>query len=141
MQKSPIAIALHFLKFRPRSIFEVEQKLKTKRISDKEIKRTIDILKRNGLLDDVKFAKMYVSDRNHFKPTGSYLLKLELKKLGLAEVIIDNTLKNQDEEELARQAIQMKSRYREAEFQKKAAFLQRRGFSVSLIYKVLKKEN
>jgi len=138
MPNDPLKIALHFLKFRPRSVFEVRQKLKTKRIPDKEIKRVIGTLKKNQLLDDQKFAKMWVVSRNNLKPSGAYVLKMELRKLGIADDDIAEALKEQDEEELARRALEMKARYRNASFQKKAAFLQRRGFSTSLIYKILK---
>src|SRR3990172_3744013 len=102
MKKDAISIALHYLKFRPRSVFEVEQKLKSKKISDSEIKKTIAVLKKNKLLDDENFAKMWVRDRNLLKPSGSYLLKMELRKLGIADEIIEETLEEQDEEELAR---------------------------------------
>src|SRR3990172_12704691 len=97
MKKDEISIALHYLKFRPRSVFEVEQKLKSKKISDSEIKKTIAVLKKNKLLDDENFAKMWVRDRNLLKPSGSYLLKLELKKLGLSEENIEKALSGQDE--------------------------------------------
>src|SRR3989304_8842660 len=99
MQDS-INIALRFLKFRPRTVFEIEKKLKTKRFKDKEIKKVISVLKKNKLLDDENFAKMWVRDRNLLKPSGSYLLKMELRKLGIADEIIEETLEKQDEEEL-----------------------------------------
>jgi len=140
MPKDALATALFFLKFRPRSEFEIEKKLKEKKISEKEITDTIKVLKRNKLLDDAEFAKMYVRDRNRFKPSGTYLLKLELKRLGLSEVNIENALTGQDEEVLARQALEAKHRYREADFEKQAQFLQRRGFKTNIIYKVLNKE-
>lgn len=133
-------MSLYFLKFRPRTVFEITEKLKSKNISDKEIKETIAVLKRNGLLDDENFAKMWVRDRNLLKPTGNFLLKLELKKLGIAESLIEDAISDQDEEELAKRAVEMKGRYRNAEFAKQAQFLQRRGFSMNTIYKVLKKE-
>ena len=136
--KDPIKIALNFIKFRPRSVFEIEQKLKTKRISDKETKSTITVLKKNKLLDDKEFAKMWVRDRNTLRPSGSFLLKLELKKKGIADDIIEEILMAQTDEPLARKALESKSRYREADFQKKAAFLARRGFKTSVIYKILK---
>jgi len=136
MQDS-LKIALHFLKFRPRTVFEVEQKLKLKKISETEIKKTTSVLKKNGLLDDKKFAKMWVRDRNLLKPTGSYLLKMELRKLGIPDSDIENALEGQNEEELARKALESKHRYRNADFQKQAAFLQRRGFSTSVIFKIL----
>ena len=139
MKKDPLQIALFFLKFRPRSVFEIEKKLKEKKISEKEIADTIQVLKRNKLLDDAEFAKMWVRDRNRFKPSGSYVLKMELKRLGLSENNIENALADQDEEELARQALASKHRYRDGEFDKQAQFLQRRGFKMSIIFKVIKK--
>ncbi len=139
MAKDALAMALFFLKFRPRSVFEIEKKLKEKKISEQEIADTIRVLKRNKLLDDAEFAKMWVRDRNRFKPSGSYVLKMELKRLGLAEANIESALENQDEETLAREAIESKHRYRDADFEKQAQFLQRRGFSMNIIMKVLKK--
>ena len=139
MKKDPLQVALHFLKFRPRSEFEIEQKLKTKRFGDKETKGVISVLKKNKLLDDKEFAKMWVRDRNLFKPSGEFLLRLELRKFGIADDIIEEVLMAQTDEPLARKALESKSRLRKADFQKKAGFLQRRGFSTSVIYKVLKK--
>lgn len=136
--KSAIDTALHFLKFRARSVFEIKQKLKQKNFSSEEIDKTIDVLVRNELLDDRKFVKMYVKDRNTLKPTGAYLLKMELKRLGLDENLIADAMVAQDEENLARRAIESKSRFIEAEFDKKASFLQRRGFSMNVIMKILK---
>lgn len=138
MKKDSFKIALFYLKFRPRSVFEVEKKLQSKGIAPGEIKKTISVLKKNKLLNDAEFAKMWVRDRNLLKPTGSYLLRLELKKLGISEDIIEAALTEQDEAKLARQALESKSRYRQADFEKKASFLQRRGFSIEIIYKVLK---
>lgn len=139
MTKNSLDIALYFLKFRPRSVFEITRKLEQKKIDDSEIKKTVDVLIKNGLLDDQEFAKMYVRDRNRFKPSGSYVLKMELKKLGLSEIDIENSLLEQDEEKLAKQALESKHRYRDAEFEKQAQFLQRRGFSMNIVMKVLKK--
>jgi len=135
----PIKIALNLLKFRPRTVFEVTEKLKSKGIIEAEINKTISVLKQNKLLNDTEFAKMWVRDRNLLRPSGSYLLKLELKRLGISEENIEASIQNQDEEALARQAVESKGRYRQADFQKKAQFLARRGFSTSIIYKVVKK--
>lgn len=136
-KKDCLQIALHFLKFRPRSVFEIEKKLKEKKISEKEIADTVKVLKRNKLLDDAEFAKMWVRDRNRFKPSGSFVLRFELKKFGVSESDIESSLIDQDEEELAKQALVLKLRYRNADFAKQAAFLQRRGFKVGTILKIL----
>jgi len=136
--KSSIDVALHFLKFRSRSVFEVKQKLKEKKYSEKEIEETIEVLTRNKLLDDAEFARMWVGDRNRFKPSGSFLLRLELRQFGIDEQIIEEKLLDLNEEELAKKALEDKGRYRNAESQKQAQFLQRRGFSTSVIYKIIK---
>ena len=136
--KNSLDTALYFLKFRSRSIFEIKQKLKSKNYSIEEIEKTIDVLVRNELLNDAKFVKMYVRDRNLLKPTGLYLLKMELKKLGIDENLIDDETAGQDEEKLARRALESKSRYRNAELDKQVQFLQRRGFSMNVIMKILK---
>lgn len=138
--KTPLDIALHFLKFRARSEHEIRQKLMTKNASTEEIDKVIDVLTRNQLLNDEKFAKMYIKDRNTLKPTGKFLLKMEMKRLGLSDDLIEENLSHQDEEDLARRALESKSRLREAEFEKKAQFLQRRGFSMNVIMKILKEE-
>jgi len=136
--KDALSTALHFLKFRPRSVFEVEQKLKQKGVIKSEIEKVISVLKKNNLLDDLEFAKMWVRDRNLLKPTGSYVLKMELRKLGIADGIIEEVLMAQTDEPLARKALEMKYRERNIDYHKKAAFLQRRGFSTDVIYKILK---
>jgi len=150
MPKDTLKIALNFLKFRPRSVFEVKQKLQSKNIALDEIDKTISVFKKNGLLDDAKFAKMWVSDRNLLKPRGTFLLKLELKNLGISQKDIEAALEEQDEEKLALQALNSKTQLksfrlgspeaRRADFEKKAQFLQRRGFGLDIIYKILKKE-
>jgi len=48
MKKDALNIALHFLKFRPRSVFEIETKLKSKNISESEIKKVINVFKKTN---------------------------------------------------------------------------------------------
>ena len=67
-------------------------------------------------------------------------MKLELKKLGVVQDIIDQVLIGQNEEELAKKALSSKSRLKQVSFQKKAQFLQRRGFKTAVIYKVIKND-
>jgi len=138
MPKDALTIALRFLKFRPRSVFEIRKKLEAKRIDEKEIEKVISVLKKNKLLDDREFAKMWVRDRNLLKLSGAFLLKMELRKLGVSAEDIEEALKDQDEESLARQALESKSRLKDAGYEKKVGFLRRRGFKTSVIYKVLR---
>lgn len=138
----PLTIALHYLKFRPRTVFEIEQKLKIKKFDDEEIKKVITVLKKNKLLDDESFTKMWIHDRNLFKPTGAIRLRLELVKLGVDKELITKLIKDQDEVLLARQAAERKKRlYAKYESQERRekllAFLIRRGFSYSSAKKAL----
>src|SRR3990167_3657830 len=105
MSKDALSVALQFLKFRPRSVFEVKKKLRSKKYEEKEIDKTISVLLNNKLLDDGEFARMWVADRNRFRPSGSFLLRLELKRLGVPSGIIDERLTSQDEFMLAKKAI------------------------------------
>ncbi len=139
MSKDPFTIALRFLKFRPRSVFEIEQKLRSKKISENEIAKVTSVLKKNKLLDDDNFAKMWVRDRNLLKPTGSFVLKMELKKKGISDDIIGQVLTAQEDEPLAKKALEMKYRDRNIDYEKKVAFLQRRGFGTNIVYKIFKK--
>jgi len=138
MKKDALTIALRYLKFRPRSVFEIRKKLEAKRIDDKEIEKVVSVLKKNKLLDDKEFAKMWVRDRNLLKPSGSYLLKMELRRVGISDDIIEEVLTPQRDEVLAKKALEMKYRERDIEYEKKVGFLQRRGFSTGVIYKILK---
>ena len=141
MLKDPTQVALKFLKFRPRSVFEIEQKLKSKKISENEIGKVISVLKKNKLLDDENFAKMWVRDRNLLKPTGSFVLKMELKRKGISDDIIEEVLTPQRDKVLAKNALELKYRDRNIDYEKKVGFLRRRGFSQSVIYEVLKEGN
>ncbi len=95
-KKTAQDVALHFLKFRPRSCFEIERKLKQKKFSDLEIKKTIEILKQEKLLDDLKFARLWIRNRNQLSPRGEKLLFLELRKLGIDSEIVQKALKIED---------------------------------------------
>jgi len=54
--QNALKIALHFLKFRPRTVFEIRQKLRSKKCEGREIEKVISVLKKNQLLDDKNFA-------------------------------------------------------------------------------------
>lgn len=134
-KKTALGTALYFLKFRPRSVFEIERKLKQKKYPLDEIKKTINTLKKEKLLNDKQFAIMWLRTRNSLKPSGRRLVFWELKKLGLAENIIEKTLENDDTIEIdkAKKAIQSKiniyknlDKYKKK--QKILQFLSRRGF-------------
>ncbi|MFC2064107.1 RecX family transcriptional regulator [Chloroflexota bacterium] len=136
--------ALHFISYRPRSILEVVNNLNGKEISSVIIDKVIEKLQNNNILDDKVFAKVWIENRNDFHPRSRFALRMELKKKGIPEEIIENELQSVDEEKLAYKAGRKYSnRLKKLElplFRKKlSSFLARKGFAYSIIYPVVEK--
>lgn len=146
IRKTAINSALYFLKFRPRSVFEIQRKLKQKKFPDVEIDKTINLLKEQGFLNDLEFARMWIRNRNLLKPMGKRLLFLELRKLGVESEIIEKALEIEDldESSKAKMVFEKKKKYLSKlpteEFKKKMiGLMSRRGFSWDIIKQVLEK--
>ena len=92
MKKKSLDVALRLIKIRPRSILEIQQRLARKNYSKSEIDKTIAVLKKEGLLDDKRFAEMWVESRDNTKLEGEKLLRLELKRFGISEDLIEKAL-------------------------------------------------
>ena len=135
--------ALHFLSYRVRSSAEVRQNLTRRGMAEELVEATVARLQGNGLLDDTQFARQWVDNRNEFRPRSRAALKLELRRKGLDDEVIQSTLETGvDEEALARQAARKQARrYAGLEWQafrqKLGGFLARRGFSYDIIAPVL----
>ncbi len=105
---------LFFLKSRERSEKEIINKLKSKEFSDKVIEATLIKGKELNLINDQRFAEMWVRERAKFNPKGKRALQMELRQKGigddvLQEVFAEN-MSTETEESLARQAFEKKSR-------------------------------
>ncbi|QTA38150.1 RecX family transcriptional regulator [Thermosipho ferrireducens] len=92
MKRNPINDALRLLKFRARSENEIKTRLKQKGYSREEIEQTIAFLKEKGYLDDEKFAYLFAYDALTLKKHGPFKIKWELRKLGVDEYIIEDTI-------------------------------------------------
>ncbi len=143
-KKTALDVALHFLKFRPRSRFEIERKLRQKKYTDLKIKKTIEILKQEKLLDDLEFARLWIRNRNLLSPRGEKLLFLELRKFGVEQEIVQKALKIEDLPETEKaQIVFDKKKKSLAKFshkdskQKMIQYLARRGFDWGTISQVL----
>ena len=139
--------AFKLLSYRPRSIKEIEDRLKKKNYSSKVISEVIRNLKRLRFLNDKEFAQMWVENRIRTRPMGRYRLYQELIQKGIDRDLIEKTLSNYREEEeikLARELAQRKLKrpYRNLDQvtaqRRLYGFLQRRGFSYDTIQEVLK---
>ena len=138
-QESTYQRAVHFLSFRPRSTAEMRQNLKARKVPEALMERTLARLQENGLLDDEAFARLWVENRNEFRPRSRSALRMELQRKGLPHEIIQNVLDaDVDEPALAERAARKYSRKLQGldwpEFRLKlGGFLARRGFSYSTI--------
>jgi regulatory protein len=100
-------------------------------------------LQNAGLVDDVSFAKAWVENRNTFRPRSGSVLRMELRRKGLDDEVIQSTLTDAvDEEKLAYEAARKQARrYASLEwpdFRKKlGGFLARRGFSYHILAPVV----
>lgn len=141
--------AVGFLAIRPRSVEEVRQRLRRYGSQQKEslaevhIEWVIDRLLEEGYLNDEEFARYWVEQRNQFKPISPRALGFELRRKGIADPIIEETVAGSADAELAAAQAAHSQIWRwrgldEESFRKKmAAFLQRRGFSWGVVREVL----
>jgi len=135
--------ALHFISYRPRSSAEVHQNLTKRGIPEALVEQTVNRLQRAGLVNDQEFARAWVENRNTFQPRSKSALRMELRRKGLSDEIVQSVLDEQvDEEALAFEAARKYGRRLAGlewpEFrQKLSGFLARRGFSYTTLSPVV----
>ena len=97
--------AYALLRQRPRSVYEIRNRLKLKGYADILIEDIVAGLERVGELNDERFARLWVESRMHMNPAGDVVLKHELKRNGISDSIIEAVLAEKaekyDEYELA----------------------------------------
>jgi regulatory protein len=81
-------IAGRFLGTRPRSRWEVEERLKRSGASEAVIRATLDRLERVGFIDDLAFAQWWVEQRDRHAPRGRVALETELRAKRVPATII-----------------------------------------------------
>ena len=139
--------ALRLLSFRPRSEKELRDRLSDKKFDRAEIDETILRLKKEKLLDDEYFARVWTRHRMISGAKGRRFIERELAYKGVDKELIQKTLEKEynkeQEEELAREAAArklktIKEKDQQKRYQKLAGFLSRRGFSWETIKKAIK---
>jgi regulatory protein len=110
-----------------------------KKFSTADIQTTISSLKKQGLINDQEFVKLFVNDRLRFKPRSVFLITRELEKLGVSKDIIQEYFEQQtpDEIRIAIDALQKKQNTlhftdKKNHFKKAISYLLRKGFSYSI---------
>ena len=106
-------------------------KLKTKELplyTDQDIDEVITRLIKKGYLDDEKFAKFYIENRNTKKGISRKKLSMELEKKGISRDIIESAFTNSERSDIEeiQKIIAKKAKKYDAE--KLIAYLVRQGF-------------
>lgn len=87
-----LKFAMKLIGLRRRSVFEIDKRMKEKNYGKEVREEVIQELFRFGYLDDEQFAESYINDRINFRPAGRFLIKMELKKRGINDKIIEEKL-------------------------------------------------
>jgi len=130
--------AVHYLNYRPRSESELREKLRQRGFDDDCLEAVIPRLKKQGLVDDMAFAQFWKDNRESFSPRSRLLTKLELRRKGIANDIIDQLVNAIDDNDSAYRAALGKARsLLQSDYQsfrrRLGEYLKRRGFSYEVI--------
>ena len=143
--RSAYEAAVALLVVRDRTRFELSRLLAASGFPQAELESALDRLKEQGYLDDRRFVAIWARGRLRAKPMGPYRLKQELDSKGVEEQLVREVLSEMYEdggEAGARRAMAAKvSALRHLPAASRtgrvARFLQRRGFSTQVIWRLL----
>lgn len=134
--------AFRLLTIRDRTAHELQTRLE-KKYRKEDVAEVVSYLKEIGYINDRQFAQNYVEYRNRFRPTGNFLLRIELRGKGVDDSIIDEVLNSENTEfELALRlaegrAESMKGLDLSKQMRRLFSLLQRRGFPWQIAQKVV----
>lgn len=133
--------ALRYAVMRPRSLWEMRTYLQRKQVEEPVAQQITERLQRNGLLDDLGFARAWVANRRLLKSTSKRRLVLELKQKHVPEDVINEAMKEDtaSERDILRELVE-KRRARYADKAKFMQYLARQGFSYDDIKTVLEEQ-
>lgn len=140
--------ALNFLSYRPRSSAEVRSYLIRKGYPESLADDVVEDLKKLNMINDLSFARMFLTDQIRKKPQGPQLLRQRLLAKGIDQRTIETLLQEfvSDNEQLRAATTLLGKKFPShlrnkkctpKEYQRMSAFLYRRGFSPDIIHKVL----
>lgn len=134
--------ALRLLTVKDRSVQELRERLE-RNFEESEVEDTLAYLKQLGYLNELRYARNHVEYRNRQRPSGNYLLRVELNSKGIKESYIDQVLNPPEiEYELAFTLAQQRLGRLEkvealARTRRLYGLLQRRGFPSSVARRVV----
>ena len=130
--------AVRYLAYRPRSEAEMKERLYRRGFTEENINAVVAKLKEKGLLDDIYFAQFWKDNRETFSPRSQRLTRMELKRKGVADSVIEQITGSADDEDSAYRAASGKaSRLPLTDYQsfrrRLEGYLRRRGFDYEII--------
>ena len=135
--------SLHYLSYRPRSVWEMRRYLQKKGVDEETIDEVLQRLSKAGFVDDVEFAHFWVENRKRHRPRGPWALRDELRRKGVSNDVIEQVLEDKDlEEEKGAMRVAEKKLRRllgldERTFRRRMwGYLKRRGFSYNICRQV-----
>ena len=137
--------ALRYIAFKPRTEFEVEQKLKKNGACETDINYVLERLRESEVINDERFAREWVETRSSSKPRGQRLLRFELLGKHISEENISDAMQavppEKESAEKAAQSYAARLRGKDYEDFKKrlTGFLLRRGFHWEVVSQVTQK--
>jgi len=136
--------ATHYLSYRPRSEFELRERLQQRGFDGDSVEAVLAKLKEQGLVDDMAFAQFWKDNRESFSPRSQWLTKLELRQKGIANNIIDQIAATIDDGESAYRAALSKARSLSPSdypsFRRRLGdYLKRRGFGYGVINQTIER--
>jgi len=136
---------LRFATLRPRSEGEINNYLRRKKVHESMHSQLFDRLNHLELIDDEKFAKWWVEQRQAFRPKPKRILSNELRVKGINSEIIKKVVGEEeiDEEKMAKDLIEKRAyKWKNLEGfelkQKMSQYLAQKGFTWEIVEKVVK---
>lgn len=141
--------AMKLLGFRSQSVAEMQRKMQRRKFSPQAIQDVIRELRRQGYLNDTRFAAEFVRSTIRRKEVGEFYLRQKLFERGIPTKIISDTLLKEYPLERRRELALRAAKRKAEEFRVKlerlstkqrsqiASFLSSRGFSGEIIHDTL----
>jgi regulatory protein len=143
-------VALRYATYKSRTAHEVRLKMLEKEFSPEEAEYAVQFLEEFGYVDDAKYARNFIKERQERKPSGTERLRQELAKRGISKFDIEDALAEAFPKESVRetmldnalQAAHKKLRSLQGKAHQKRqqaliGYLQRQGFTWEIIKKTL----
>ncbi|MFD0698308.1 regulatory protein RecX [Paenibacillus sp. GCM10027628] len=140
--------ALRMIGRRQHSSSEVKRKLKEHGFEPPIIQWTCDTLEQQKYINDEEFAKMWTEHRIYSQRKGRNLVRQELQQKGIHKELVQGAMQTIDPDEELQGALKVaRTKWKQTSGEtidkkrKTAAFLMRRGYTGSVVSKVLKELN